>query len=221
MLEDDPRLREHVQAGLAGEGFAVDAAGCLADARHLASGTAYDAMVLDLNLPDGDGATLLHAERAAGHSTPILLLTARDAVEDRVAGLDAGADDYLVKPFALAELTARLRALLRRPGRALGRVLVLGGLALDTSSRAVSVHGMPMLLPRHELSLLEALLRAAGRVVTRERLLDALYTLDDLPDANALPVHVHHLRRRLGQAGAAARIVTFRGLGYMIEAAPA
>ena len=213
------RRRSHEQAGVAGAGarwIVVDAFGTCADGREALLFGHYDAAILDLGLPDGDGLTLLAKARNGGHSTPILVLTARDAVEDRVRGLDAGADDYLVKPFALSELIARTKALLRRPGGALGALLTAGNISFDTIGRDVRVVDEAIALPRQELAVLEHLMRRLGRVVPKTLLEDKLYGIDDELESNAIPVHVHHLRRRLRDSGAAVQIHTVRGIGYLL-----
>ena len=148
---------------------------------------------------------------------PVLVLTARDAVEDKVAGLDAGADDYLIKPFATVELIARVKALLRRPGGALGIKLQAGNVVLDTIGRDVRVGELPLNLPRRECTILEHLLRRQGRVVPKTVLEDKLYGIDDELESNAVPVHVHHLRRKLQDAQATAEIHTVRGVGYLLS----
>ncbi|MCA3393480.1 MAG: response regulator [Roseomonas sp.] len=218
IVEDEAEIARNLRAALAAAGMAADVATTRAEAEAALAAIPYDAGILDLGLPDGDGLSLLRGLRARGCGTPMLILSARDSLEARVTGLDEGADDYLVKPYAEVELLARLRALLRRPGAALGRVLVCGGIVLDSISRAVEINGLPLNLPRHELALLEALLRRQGRVVTRAHLIEQLYAAEDEPATNALPVHVHNLRRRIAHAGAAATIITFRGLGYMLRA---
>jgi len=159
---------------------------------------------------------LLGQLRSAGDPIPVLVLTARDAVEDRVRGLDTGADDYLVKPFAMSELVARTKALLRRPGAALGTTLKAGNIVFDTIGRDVSVAGVPLQLPRREAAILEHLLRRQGRVVPKSVLEEKLYGIDDELESNAVPVHVHHLRRKLQDAGASAEIHTVRGVGYLL-----
>ena len=158
--------------------------------------------------------------RRNGSRIPVLVLTARDAVEARVTGLDAGADDYLVKPFATAELVARVKALLRRPGQALGTVLEAGNVAFDTIGRDVRVGTAVLALPRQELAILEHLMRRLGRVVPKAVLEEKLYGFDDEPVSNAIPVHVHHLRRRLAEAEATAEIHTVRGIGYLLADGP-
>ena len=216
VIEDETRIAELLVAALARAGFAVDAVGTAADAREALALTAYDAAVLDLGLPDGDGLALLAELRRRGSAVPVLVLTARDAVEDRVAGLDTGADDYLVKPFAMAELVARTKALLRRPGHALGLTLEAGNIVLDTVGRDVRVGAAVLQLPRQELAILEHLMRRLGRVVPKAVLEEKLYGTDDMPESNAIPVHVHHLRRKLAEAGATPEIHTVRGIGYLL-----
>jgi DNA-binding response OmpR family regulator len=147
---------------------------------------------------------------------PVLVLTARDAVEARVTGLDAGADDYLVKPFAMVELIARIKALLRRPGQALGTVLEAGNIIFDTIGRDVRVDAAVLALPRQELAILEHLMRRFGHVVPKAVLEEKLYGIDEELGSNAIPVHVHHLRRKLAEAQAAAEIHTVRGIGYIL-----
>lgn len=216
IVEDEARLRELLRAALGRAGFVADAVALSAEAHEALSVTRYDAAILDLGLPDGDGLKLLAELRSRGNKTPILVLTARDAIEDRVSGLDTGADDYLVKPFAMAELIARTKALLRRPGSALGTVLKAGNVAFDTIGRDVRVGGASLLLARRESDILEQLMRRLGRVVPKSVLEDTLYGLDDELESNAVPVHVHHLRRRLLDAGATAEIHTVRGVGYLL-----
>jgi DNA-binding response OmpR family regulator len=197
LIEDEVRLVQLLNAALARANFAVDAVGTSADGRAALAAALYDALILDLGLPDGDGLALLRAIRANGNQVPILILTARDAVEDRVCGLDSGADDYLVKPFATVELIARIKALLRRPGGALGTILQAGNVAFDTIGRDVAVGPARIVLPRRESATLELLMRRVGRVVPKPILEDKLYGIDDELGSNAVPVHVHHLRRKL------------------------
>jgi DNA-binding response OmpR family regulator len=173
-------------------GFVVDTVGLYVEARDVLAVTAYDA-VLDLGLPDGDGIKLLGEIRAARNPLPVLVLTARDAVEDRVDGLNAGADDYLVKPFALTELIARIQALLRRPGGALGTVLTAGNVTFDTIGRDIRIGDISVLLSRRETAILEHLMRRLGRVMPKTMLEEKLYGIDDELESNAIPVHVHHL----------------------------
>jgi DNA-binding response OmpR family regulator len=195
VIEDEPRIAKILKSGLQRTGFAVDVVRLCADAREALALTAYDAAILDLGLPDGDGLDLLSEFQSARNGIPILVLTARDAVEDRVSGLDAGADDYLIKPFEMVELVARTKALLRRPGGAFGITLQAGNIVLDTIGRDARVGGAPLQLPRRECAILEHLLRRQGRVVPKSVLEEKLYGIDDELESNAVPVHVHHLRR--------------------------
>jgi DNA-binding response OmpR family regulator len=221
ILEDEIRIAEILKAALARAGFVVDAVGLCADARAALGVFPYDAAILDLGLPDGDGVGLINELRSGGNRIPILVLTARDAVEDRVGGLDSGADDYLVKPFAVSELIARTRALLRRPGGALGTTLEAGNISFDTIGRDLRVSDASVSLPRRESAILEHLMRRLGRVMPKSVLEDKLYGLDDELESNAIPVHVHHLRRKLIDAGATAEIHTVRGVGYVLTEAEA
>jgi DNA-binding response OmpR family regulator len=216
IVEDEARIAELVKAGLARAGFAVDVVVQCSDARAALSVTSYDAAVVDLGLPDGDGLDLLRELRTSGNQTPVLVLTARDAVEDRVRGLDTGADDYLVKPFAMTELVARAKALLRRPGGALGTTLKAGNISFDTIERDVRIAGGSLVLPRRESAILEHLMRRLGRVVPKVVLEEKLYGIDDEHGSNTIPVHVHHLRRKLLDSGANAEIHTVRGVGYLL-----
>ena len=167
-------------------------------------------------MPDGDGLTVLAATRQSRKNLPILILTARDAVEDRVAGLNAGADDYLTKPFAMSELIARIKALLRRPGGVLGMTLEAGNVRLDTIGRELIIGGIPARLSRRELAILEQMMRRFGRIVPKAVLEEKLYGIDEEPDSNPVPVHIHHLRRQLEAAGASLVIHTIRGVGYIL-----
>jgi DNA-binding response OmpR family regulator len=216
VIEDETRIAELVKAGLGRAGFTVDVVGLCGDARAALAVASYDAAIIDLGLPDGDGLELLRELRTGGNQTPILVLTARDAVEDRVCGLDTGADDYLVKPFAMTELIARTKALLRRPGGALGMTLKAGNISFDTVERDVRIGGASLVLPRRESAILEHLMRRLGRVVPKSIFEEKLYGLDDEHGSNTIPVHVHHLRRKLLEAGATAEIHTVRGVGYLL-----
>ena len=218
-VEDEPALAALLHAALARAGFAVDLAEGVRPAAASLAAAAYDAIILDLGLADGNGMALLRALRKRGDPVPVLILTARDAPEDRVSGLDAGADDYVIKPFHMTELVSRVRALLRRPNAALGVRLEFSNLSLDTPSRAVEVDGSVVPLSLRETSLLEMLLRRAGRVVPREALEQGLYSFDSPTTPNAVEVLVHRLRRRLTDAGAKLGIHTVRGVGYLLAAA--
>jgi DNA-binding response OmpR family regulator len=217
VIEDEVRIAELVADALRLAGFAVDGFRSLADARAAVATIAYDAVVLDRGLPDGDGLDLFLDLRAIAERPPVLILTAKDSVEARVAGLDAGADDYLVKPFAMVELVARVKALLRRPGGALGVRLEAGALLLDTVGRDATVGGAPLALARQEIAILEHLMRRLGRVVPKALLEEKLYGIDDELGSNAIPVHVHHLRRKLAEAQAGCAIHTVRGIGYFLR----
>ncbi len=210
VVEDDALIARGVVAGLRAHGFTVDAVGTAAEAETAVSSGHLDALVLDLGLPDADGTELLGRLRAAGHTVPILLLTARDAVEDRIGGLQAGADDYMVKPFDLGELAARLHALVRRADGRSVNFLESGPLKLDPTSGETWLAGVPVLLARHEAALLAALMAADGRCLTGEQLRDSLYGFEQDVGSNALNVHLHHLRRKLG----AGVVETVRGIGY-------
>jgi DNA-binding response OmpR family regulator len=216
VMEDEDRLSGILKSKLGDGGFVVDIAGSGADASAALELINYDAAILDLGLPDGDGLAVLAAARKTAKALPILILTARDAVEDRVAGLNAGADDYLTKPFAMTELVARIKALLRRPGGVLGITLEAGNLRLDTIGRELTVGGSPVRLSRQELAILEQMMRRFGRIVPKAVLEEKLYGIDEEPDSNTIPVHVHHLRRQLEATHASLVIHTVRGVGYIL-----
>lgn len=218
LVEDNRRLGALIVEGLVREGFAVDWRTSLEAALEARALATYDVILLDLGLPDGDGLDLLRRVRREGDSTPILVLTARGELGDRVTGLDLGADDYLVKPFEVAEVAARCRALLRRPGACLSVVLRHGNVALDTSTRAVTVAGAPVPASPREAALLEQLLRRAGQVVRRASLEDHLYAMDAEVTPNALEVAVSRLRKRLTAAGADVVLRTVHGVGYALIA---
>jgi DNA-binding response OmpR family regulator len=215
VIEDNQRLCQAVAESLRAQGFAVDTAASATEGLRIWRAADYDAAVLDLMLPDGTGLGALKEMRDRGNATPVLILTALGSIEDRVRGLDGGADDYLVKPFAMQELIARLRALLRRPGAALGRTLTLGSVKLDTSARVATVAETPLDLTRSELIVLEALLRHQGRVVSKERLAECLYDFEQERSANSVETQVHRLRKKLAAAGADVSLRTLRGLGYL------
>lgn len=203
---------------LSDAGFVVDAVGSVEAARAALDIARYDAMVVDLGLPDGSGLELLSSARRGRPSPPALILTARDGVAERIAGLNAGADDYMVKPFDLAELEARLRAVLRRPGPRADIELSLGRLVFDTLSREAKVDGVALPLRRRETLLLEALIVAAGRIVVRDVLEERLYGYDQMVTTNALEAAVSRLRKGLDDACAGVRIETRRGIGYLLRA---
>lgn len=212
VVEDDALLGDGIKAGLGQAGFAVD---WVKDgvAAGLALGTAsHAAVVLDLGLPRLEGLEVLRRMRAAGNKTPVLILTARDAVEDRIKGLDSGADDYVLKPFDLHELAARLRALIRRSAGEAAALLRVGEVELDPAARRAQFKGRAVELPAREFALLHALMLGAGRVLTREQLAERLYAWGEEIESNAIDVHIHHLRRKL----APALIRTVRGVGYLL-----
>jgi DNA-binding response OmpR family regulator len=217
IIEDNQRLCQAVAESLRAQGFAVDTAASATDGLRIWRAADYDAAVLDLMLPDGSGLSALKEMRDRGNMTPVLILTALGTIEDRVRGLDCGADDYLVKPFAMKELIARLRALLRRPGSALGRTLTLSNVKLDTSARIATVAETPLELTRSELIVLEALLRHQGRVISKERLAECLYDFEQERSANSVETQVHRLRKKLAAAGADVSLRTLRGLGYLVS----
>lgn len=217
LIEDEPELSKLVSGNLSRSGFAVDTASSLDEAGAAVKAMNYDAILLDLRLPDGDGLDLLKSLRSRGDRTPVIALTARDAVADRVRGLNAGADDYLVKPFAIEELVARVNAILRRPNENLDLRLRLANLEFDTAHREAFIGGQPLALPRRELGLLELLLRRARRVVTRDALQDALYGEGDEIESNAVDANLSRLRKRLSEAGAQIRIRAVRGVGYLMQ----
>lgn len=216
LIEDNDRLADLVGKGLKAGGFAVDSFPTVADADAALASVDYQAAILDLGLPDGDGLDLLKGLRQRGSSLPVLVLTARDGVEDRVRGLNAGADDYVLKPFAMEELLARLRAVLRRPGQALGVQLVCGNVSLDTVSREVTVNGQMVSMPRRETDMLEQLLRRAGRVVRKRALEEGLYGFDDEVSSNSVEALMSRLRKRLQETTASVSVHTLRGVGYML-----
>lgn len=216
LIEDNDRLSEFLEKGLSDAGFAVDRAGTFAEAAAAGDASRFDAVILDLGLPDGDGLTLLKDRRAAGDRTPVLILTARDGLSDRVGGLNAGADDYLAKPFAMEELVARVKALLRRPGAALGVQLTLGNICLDTAGPSFMINGRTATLTRRELALMEILLRRPGKVIARGAIEEGLYSFSDEVGSNALEVLVSRLRKKLGGLGADINLHTVRGVGYMV-----
>lgn len=219
LLEDDVRLAGLITRGLRRDGNAVDTAGTVEDARWHAAESTYDVLVLDVMLPDGDGFSLCRELRSAGDWTPVLLLTARDAVDDRVRGLDVGADDYLVKPFAFAELFARLRALARRGSTQRPNVLVAGDLRLDPATRQVSVGGSPIVLAGREFALLEYFLRHEDEVLTRARIIDEVWDWAFEGTPRIVDVYVRTLRSRLGRGPQRPHIETHRGVGYALRTA--
>ena len=212
LAEDDPLLGDGLRAGLRQQGFQVDWVRDGVAAERELGAHPYAAAVLDLGLPLKDGMDVLAAARRAGIDVPVLVLTARDAVPDRIRGLDVGADDYVVKPVDLDELAARLRALVRRAHGQLQERLTAQDVVLDAAARTVEKAGAPVALSLREFDLLQALMLNAGRVLSREQLEQRLYSWGQEVESNAVEVHVHHLRRKLG----ATLIQTVRGVGYTL-----
>jgi two-component system OmpR family response regulator/two-component system response regulator QseB len=212
LVEDDPQLGDGLTIGLRQAGFAVDWVQDGNAADHALQSEIFDLVVLDLGLPKLSGMEVLSRARGRGQTMPILILTARDATGDKVSGLDAGADDYLVKPIDLDELTARLRALTRRSAGRADPLLTHGSIVVDPAAHSVTLAGQAVELSSREFSLLQMLLESAGRVLTRSQLEQSLYGWRDEPDSNALEVHIHHLRKKLGSD----LIRTLRGVGYTI-----
>ncbi|HCD9164464.1 TPA: response regulator [Pseudomonas aeruginosa] len=212
LTEDDDLIASGIVAGLNAQGLTVDRVASAADTQALLQVARFDVLVLDLGLPDEDGLRLLQRLRQQGVDLPVLVLTARDAVTDRVAGLQAGADDYLLKPFDLRELGARLHTLQRRSAGRCVNVIEHGRLSYDPSTRETWLDGRPVELSRREQALLQALLNNRGRILSGEQLKDRVYGFGDEVESNALNVHIHHLRRKLGNA----IVQTVRGLGYRL-----
>lgn len=217
LVEDHKRFAESIKFELENESFAVDIADNGAEADAAIASVQYDAIVLDLGLPDIDGLQLLRAWRDQGVIVPVLILTARDGLEDKVEGLNMGADDYLLKPFEMVELVARIRALLRRPGGALGMVMTAGNVSFDTTAREVRVDDEPISISRREMGVLEQLMRRFGRVVPKTVLEDKIYGFDEEVSSNSVEVHVSRLRKRLTQNGANVSVHTLRGVGYLLS----
>lgn len=218
LVDDDIGVRRAIDRALVLHGFTVQTSADGTSALRLLAARAPDVVILDVSLPDVDGLEVCRRLRNAGDSTPVLMLTARDAVGDRVAGLDAGADDYLLKPFALEELLARLRALLRRAGPAEANVVLRhGDLTLDAGTRRVTRCGRRIELTRTEFSLLELLLRHAGQVLTREVISADVWGYDFGPASNSLDVYIGYLRRKTEAAGEQRVIQTVRGIGYVLR----
>ncbi len=220
VVEDDPGLARALRQGLAGRAFAVDVAGTVAAAAALVAEHAYDCVVLDLGLPDEDGIALLRRLRARGAPVPVLVLTARGGVAERVAGLDAGADDYLAKPFAFPELVARIHALLRRGSGLAPPVLRIGDLEVDPARFTVRRGGRLVSLTAKEFAILEYLARHAGELVTRSMLLEQCWDRNYDGVSNLVDVYVSRLRRKLEAAGGPPLLHTVRGAGFVLDTAP-
>ena len=213
LVEDDPLLGDGLQAGLRQSGYTVDWLKDAASAEAALSSENYEIMVLDLGLPDRSGLSVLKGLRQRGDELPVLILTARDSIEDRVLGLDSGADDYLLKPCDLDELAARLRALLRRHGGRADNTIRHGEIALDPAAHTVSVAGKAIDIAPREYTVLQLLMENRGRVMSRSRLEEGLYSWDGEVESNAIEVYIHHLRKKFGSD----LIRTIRGVGYIID----
>ncbi|PHS77047.1 MAG: DNA-binding response regulator [Rhodospirillaceae bacterium] len=217
LVEDSLAIAEYVCACLVDDDYIVDTVGTLADAEAALATTTFDVVILDLGLPDGDGLDMLKSMRAAGNKVPVLVLSARDELDERVKGLNTGADDYMPKPFAVEELKARLRALLRRPETILETVLKAGNVALDSNAREVSVNRKIIKISKREMGVLEQLMRRFEHVVSKETLESKLYGFGETVTANSLEANVSRLRKRLSQSEASIVISTLRGVGYVLS----
>lgn len=219
LIEDELQLAETLRGALERERFVVDLADRLSLAREASLMASFDLVLLDRTLPDGDGLTLVPLLRAGNPGLPIIVLSARGDVTDRIAGLDEGADDYLIKPFSLDEMFARIRAIRRRPADLAGETIRAGSLAYDLANEEVSVAGVRLELPRRELRVLATLVKRRGRTVLRETLEQAVYSFDDEVQSNALDSHVSRLRRKLADGQAGVEIHAIRGVGYLLREA--
>ncbi|QGX99092.1 DNA-binding response regulator [Roseovarius faecimaris] len=216
-VEDNQKLALNTSASLRDAGFVVDVVHTVADALHSAKSFEYDAVILDLGLPDRDGLDLLPDIKEVNPNTPVIICTARDALDDRIKGLNAGSDDYLVKPFAVAELIARINAVLRRPGGALGMTLSFGNVTFETAERSMAIDGATCAFSKRELALLELFLRRSDRVITKDAIENALYGFDDAATPNAIEVLTHRVRKKLAEKGASIEIHNLRGIGYILR----
>jgi DNA-binding response OmpR family regulator len=216
IVEDNEELAQLLAKGLKTAGYEADVLSTAEEARAVLSTTFYAGLILDLGLPDGDGLELLRELRQRDNPVPVLVLTARGGLHDRVHGLRSGADDYLVKPFALEELVARLEAQLRRPGHLLGSSLRIANLAFDTQNRQASINDQPQVLSARETAVLELLMRSKGRVVSKKQVEDHIFGHSGEVASNAVEVYVHRLRKQLSERGAKVQVHTIRGVGYII-----
>lgn len=216
LVEDNAQLAELLAKGLQTAGYETDVLSSLEEASTVLRTTFYAALILDLGLPDGDGLALLRELRHRNNPIPVLVLTARGGLNDRVHGLRSGADDYLVKPFALEELVARLEAQLRRPGHLLGSSLRIANLDFNTQNRQASIDDQPQMLSSRETAVLELLMRSKGRVVSKKQVEDHIFGHAGEVASNAVEVYVHRLRKQLAERGARVQVHTIRGVGYLI-----
>lgn len=213
LVEDDELLGDAVKAGLTQYSYIVDWLKDGEAARAAIRTESFELVILDLGLPKLSGLTLLQHLRAEGNNTPVIILTARESIEDRIKGLDAGADDYLVKPFDLSELSARIRALTRRTQGRIDSILQYRNIKLDPAAHTVTMDDVPLNISRREFALLQKLLENSGRVLSREQLMQSIYGWEDDVESNALEVHIHNLRKKFNTNF----IRTIRGIGYMAE----
>ena len=220
LVEDEADVASFIRKGLVEQAYAVDVAADGATALELAGTTPYDALLLDRMIAAPDGLEICRTLRASGSTLPILMLTARGAVDDRIEGLDAGADDYLTKPFEFGELLARLRALLRRGGATLSPLLQAGPLEIDTRDHAVRIDGLPLTLTTKEYAVLEFLTRNAGRIVSREELAEHVWNEEFDPFTNLIEVYINRLRRHIEKVSPHKFIRTIRGAGYLLDGGP-
>jgi DNA-binding response OmpR family regulator len=221
LVEDDPSLRDVIARELGKKGYGTDACADGLSAEDFLAAAEYDCVILDRMLPGKEGTEVVRDMRASGNATPVLLLTARDSVQDRVEGLDAGADDYLVKPFAFDELFARVRALTRRTAEQKSAVLKEADLELDTAAQTVKRAGKEISLSAKEYALLEYLLRNAGTVLSREQIIGHVWNFDFEGDSNIVDVYIRYLRRKMDDGFDPPLIHTLRGRGYMLNTPPA
>ncbi len=218
LVEDNQALSDGLAAIMRGSGYVVDAVGDGASAEAAAAAESYDLVILDLNLPEMDGLDVLRAMRARQNKAAVMILTARGTPEERVKGLDLGADDYMIKPFDVSEFEARVRVLLRRQAGLRSAVVTYGGITFDLNSRTFSANGLPIDLPAREVALLELLVLRAGKVVAKEAIIGSLTGFDEDLSANAIEQYVSRLRRRLAAHGLTVK--TARGIGYYLHAVP-
>lgn len=221
LVEDDPRIARLIAKGLREQAYALDAAATGEDALYQIAINTYDLVILDVMIPAPDGFAVCREIRKAGHKMPVLMLTARDVIEDKITGLDAGADDYLTKPFEFRELLARLRALLRRNGNLQTPQLVVGDLVVDTAGQNVSRSGRQIVLTTKEYALLEFLARNAGRVVGRAEIAEHVWNEDFDPFSNLIEVYINRLRSKIDSGNACPLLHTRRGAGYVLSVTPA
>ncbi|MGV1759569.1 response regulator transcription factor [Rhizobium sp. A22-96] len=217
LVEDERPMALVLRNGFVRHGMVVDDVASLSEAEAALHNDIYDVVVLDRRLPDGDGLSLVKLLRAEGDVVPVLVLTAKGDLIDRIAGLNSGADDYLGKPFAFEELLARLRAILRRPVHLQPDIVNLGRMSFDFAHREAHVEGVHLRMPRRELLVLEALMRRMGRMVLRETLMEAVFGMNDEIESNALDTHISRVRRKLADAKAGITISGIRGVGYLLR----